>query len=546
MNLAPILMLVLSLLATGDGKRPPWLRTFGGGVASRMAAPSHDVYYIRTGDTLYVRGAISATKDVAQKYYLAAPPDNAHTDFYTAYILAKTDPYSLAGMTAGRKVDARAPVEGNTDACPIYTNNFGNVSGPHGVKAPTIVDAGHNKVAADIGSTWTDGGENYILAGISGTTLTFYSIPYASGDIQIMSLGGSSIGATLTHVRGATNQEDITKDAAGSYEEKSVTKSNSVVAYANGTTAIADGASGYASFVDIVESWTVVNPMALDTTQSGSWSWTTGSNLAAVTNTHRCYGGTTVTSAVVDFAASVSMNSLYAILCVSKDAQYDNRWYWVPGCKDTGRWPLGAPLSLALEEATFAGTNIRYDSTFVAGKPPAQHLTLWADDESSTYDLALAVGVVPIGDAAPQVRAARIPLPTGMTYGQYTQINTDEKWYVNMKGRTTTGTTQNITADSTYSWYAYRQFVDPSIYAAPAFGKTAYWNTAGGYDYVYINFSQDVENDATVVPSRMWGKTITVLDTLNVYNISATVPQTGILVSTTGSDTLGYAVLRVN
>ena len=544
MRRALAILLGVALFVAAAGAVPWRLGSFG---VAEDGDGGRDAYYIRTGDTLYVRGSISATKDVAQKYYLAAPPDNAHTDFYTAYVLDKTALYSLTGMTSGRKVDARSPLTGNVDACPITTNNFGAVSGPHGIAVPTIVDAGHNKVAADIGSTWTDGGENYILAGIAGTTLTFYSIPYTSGSIQVMSLTGSSIGATLTHVRGATNTGDITKDAAGSYVEKAITTGNSVVAYANGVTTIADGASGYAAYVDIVESWTVINPMALDTTQSGSWSWTDGSALATVTNTHRCYGGTTVSSASVDFSATVSLSSLYSILNTSKDASYDNRWYWVPGCKDTGRWPLGAPLSIPLADATFdaVGTTVRYDSTVVAGKPPAQHITLWADDESDTYDLAMAVGCIPIGEAAPAVRAARIPLPTGQTYGQYTQVNTSEKWYINMKGRTTTGTTMNVTADSTYSWYSYRQIVDPSEDGSPGFHKVAYWHTAGSYDYVYVNYSKSVTADATVLPERLWGKTITVMDTLNVYNISSTVPSTGILVSTTASDTLGYAILRL-
>ena len=124
------------------------------------------------------------------------------------------------------------------------------------------------------------------------------------------------------------------------------------------------------------------------------------------------------------------------------------------------------------------------------------------------------------------------------TYGHYFSIES-AKIYPNYRGMS-----YDPGGGDVADLYAFRQWFDPSQFAT---GKMAYWNTANQYgdDVVYINYHAAFPADTTVLPQRMWGKTVAVLDTLNVTGISATVPTTGILCQTTPGDTYGYAVLRL-
>ncbi|MCX6756148.1 MAG: hypothetical protein NTX85_02320, partial [Candidatus Nomurabacteria bacterium] len=129
------------------------------------------IYYSLSGNTLWVRGSISSTKDIAESYLLQGTPSNT---FMTErrYLLNNTAYNSNSSYTSGTFLS-----NSTDDVTPIGTKNVGFLSANHGVNSPVVTSTGHDKTNADIDSVWQDSsGHQFLIASISGNAITFYSI----------------------------------------------------------------------------------------------------------------------------------------------------------------------------------------------------------------------------------------------------------------------------------------------------------------------------------------------------------------------------------
>ena len=505
---------------------------------ARASEPPRIVHYITTadGDSVYVRGAISETRDVAQKYGWTAPPDRAHVDFYSTYLLTPSTPNTLAAYRQGPRIYGYYTEGAN--AVPMTTNNCGAVMGPHGLVVPVVTSVGHDKTVDDVGSRWSDGVRQFVLAAVAGPALTFYPVPYAAGAIWRMP---TAVAGTLTHVSGASHGSDIVVTSQATTEQV-VTRANVVSVLREGATPIAAGEEGDAAFLDMVEEWDVVDPSTIVQTNN-PWDWTDGQVWMHVRNTHRLTAGLTATRAEYDVRRDMSVSAAFFVMQTGMaSTAHRNRYYYLPNIRPSNRWAWSAPQQLNLADPLFPGAIVRPESLLVPGRPPDRMTMLFEDSTGApNYDIGFAHGYAPFGDGSAASRVARI---TGAGCN-YWYVNTSEKSYPNAYGSYASApASYNLPAGTRLEVWTYRQWFDQSRHRR---AKQAYWNDANGYgdDLVFVDYQESVTEDATPLPERLWGRVIEVVDTMNVTIGQDRVPAGGLTLSTTPGHTSGHAVLRL-
>jgi hypothetical protein len=94
------------------------------------------------------------------------------------------------------------------DITPIRTHT--TVGANHGYpETRKITKPNHGKVAADLGSQWSDGSTNFTLIQITGDDLVF-APDYILAENETITVASPTVGTVLTHVSGATNTTSIT------------------------------------------------------------------------------------------------------------------------------------------------------------------------------------------------------------------------------------------------------------------------------------------------------------------------------------------------
>jgi hypothetical protein len=141
------------------------------------------------------------------------------------------------------------------------------------------------------------------------------------------------------------------------------------------------------------------------------------------------------------------------------------------------------------------------------------------------------VGYLPLGDAAPGARGE-----TSSAYGWWWLSEIKKTYPIARSG-------YPVASSGNFETYAYRRWIDPTVTGA---NKSVYWASAPYRDYIYIDYHKAVTGDVTVLPSSMWGKSIRVVDSLNLAFTQTQVPQSGLVLSTTGESTYGYIVLELS
>jgi len=534
--LAALIAVGLLATAASAGWPPRWRGSFGVGDENDSG---RDVYYYYEASTgfVWVRGNISTTKDIVQRYRLYTT-DNQRIDFASSYIISPSTANSEAAWTSNSIVSGAAALAGaDDDAAPIQTQNAGFLSGIHGLLVPKAYCAGTTKTNADIGTKWMDDqGHRFILTKVSGDSLTFYCKP------------SSYVSATWTMATAINNlkvwnapkgsqTDSITFSGQTTEQQYPMEVNHTRSVLRNGYETIAPGRQGYAGFIDLVDEFDIVDPSTIDTTQSGSWSWTSGASaLMRVTITYRATPGCTGIHTIYDTKRSFNAARLVGtqVCAIATGTTWANRYYYLPKVRSlSGAYNWTAPQ---LINSTGSLVNFTADSLLSATDPPYRAVFLLKKNAESNYDIGYAFGYAPFGDAAQNLRGS------GASWYPWV-ISGPRKAYPVLRSYDA-GVLTATTGD--LDFWCYRQWLDPKAHSDT---KWAYWNNANQYgdDMVYVDYHGAQTADATVLPSRMWGKTVTVVDTLHVTGISATVPPTGIVMSTTpaGGDTLAYAVLRL-
>jgi hypothetical protein len=498
-----------------------------------MTAP---LYYIMTpeGDSLYVRGRISVTKDIVQVFGFLGYPDTAHVDIYATRTLSPFADNTLPVYRSGTTI-RNVTVPNSLDAAPISTWDCSTLMGPHGLQVPVVRSVGHNKVSADLLSDWTDGTYYFRLVNITGEYLTFYSIPYMFSNVWAMR---TAVAGTLTHLFGATNTGNITVTSQVGTEKNPVTKNVAISVVKNGTTTLAGGDAGVADSLKILEEFDLVDPSTLDSTNV-PWQWNDGDAWMHVKNTYHVNGGTTLIHTEYAVLRDMGLRIAYmTIVGLPISAVHDSTYFYLPKLKLTPR-DFSVPV---LYKVPFTAISAFTDSVTSTSNPPDRMVELFKKTGENTlvpFDLGFAHGYGPFLSADPATRKSKVGNASCLW-----SVNEAGKSYPNLYGKSDVSV-YLAPAGTNIEAYTYRQWFDPKPYSTT---KWAYWNkaTPNGDDLVFVDYFAAVTNDATVLPTSMLGKTVTVVDTLAVTIGTATVPATGITISTNPTKTKGFAVLRLS
>ena len=495
--------------------------------ADTASVSSSQVYYIVTsnGDSIYVRGSLSKNKDIIQTYGLKGPVDQKHIDIYNSHVISPALGNTLAEWRTGRMAFRDGPYASGW----FSTMHGTNVMGWYSVTVPKVTSASNDKTTDDIGSYWSDGTHQWVLAEVSGASLIFYCVPYLTPSPATVRMVTSTIAGTLTHVSGATHTANITIDSQTPVYTGKPTKNASITILKNGTTPVTSG-GGRANFVDLVEEFDVINPLKIVRTNN-PWVWNdapTWFHAKHVWRLSNC-------GAVVHFTYTMADTMIAAAIMplnletYAASAPWDSNYFYIPKTKSTSIYDWSSPRPL---RAGYAGGTIENDSMAVSGSVADRVSLLFRKLPAATYDLGLSMGFLPIGTALDQHANAK---------NYYFRISSSGLIYPNLFGEYTY--TPNLYSGTVLDGYIYYQWSDPESFGAT---KNAYWNAAAGHDYVYLDYFASATSDATVLPGYMAGQAIAVVDTFQTTIAESTVPRNGVIhVTTNPGKTKGFAVLKL-
>jgi hypothetical protein len=477
------------------------------------------VYYIVGATDVYVRGSISVAKDIVQRYLLPIT-NNQNINFGTTYLISSTTLNSVTSYQAGSVISGSGD-----DSTPIYTTNVGYIMSNHGLLVPVITSVGHDKTSADIGSIWSVGRYQFIIAEVSGNTITLYPVPTDS--VWKMY---TTVLTPLVHVSGATHTGNIVVTSQATVQKYPVVKNVSRHILINGVTEATSSDStyaGYADFLDITEEFDLIDPSTMVTTNNPfNWNDAT-STWMHVKNVYRATAGNTVVHSTYDVVRPMSVSYMGMIQSGALPVgSYDHQYYYIPKTKPIGAYDFKSVQLLDTSPASqVTFTNAYIDDT---NSPPDRQIIFLKKNSESNYDLGFAIGYSPISTST---RSCVTNNGTGCWW-----IYTTKKTYPVYIGDV------GVVDDVTYDAYAYRQFIDSGQYGI---NKSAYWNNQDGHDYVYVDYHESVTDDVTVLPSSYTGKAIRVVESENISLTQTNVPASGVVLSTTGENTYGYAVLEL-
>lgn len=476
------------------------------------------IYYVTSGSSTWVRGRISENKDIAQQY-LWASTNNQEFDFGATYIINSSTVNTISAYQTGILANGSA----GDDTAPINTGNIGYILEGHGINIPVVTSVGHDKTSADIGSTWSNGTNQFILAEISGNTLTFY--PIAIGAPWVFPAVGAG---PLTHVIGATHTNNIVVSSLTSVQKYPAIKNFVKQVLVNGTTQAIDGEGAYADYIDFVEEFDLVDPSTINRTNN-PWLWNDGSVWMHVRNVYHATAGNTTIRTTFNVVRPMSIG-YFGIIQAGFPAitPYNHAYVYIPKTKPINGYNF---KNIQLFDSAPA-SQISFTSAYVdnINNPPDRQVILKKRNVEDNYDIGFVLGYGPYGDTAANGRNCT-------SYGAGCWwIYTSQKAYPVMVGGI--GVVNNITYDA----YAYRQYIDPKQYDI---GKLAYWNNQNGHDLVYVDYHRSAVNDITVLPDRFIGKVVSVIESENI-SAPASVTDQGLVLSTTGTSTYAYAVLELS
>lgn len=497
--------------------------TFNVHSADAASLPGEGIFYIRDRNLIWIRGSISATKDVAQRYSWITT-NNQKFDYNLTYIIDPSTPNTIGNYGKGRLVSSVTD-----DTAPIKTGNANYIMAGHGLVVPQVQSAGHDKTAADIGSVWESNGNRFVLMEISGDNLIFYPQPVAGG-ITAWSLP-TAVGSSLTHVSGATNTRSILVGSVTRVQRYPITKNRVQQTLINGTTEMLDRQSGTADFVDFVEEFDLLDPSTINK-DGGPLGWdSTDEVWMHVRNVYRATAGRTVLHATYEVRRPMYL-MLAGMMQVSplSTKYYDQVSYYIPKTKPISGFDFSKiqPLSGA------TGGDLYFDSEHItdAANPPNRQTIFLKRSTDENYDVAFAFGYSPFVDGTAEARARNC------------QQAGDRCWWLAVSKKTYPIAVGNVGLidDVTYETYSYRQWVDQSAFDA---GKTAYWHDVDGHKMLYVDYYTAQQNDLTELPSWSVGKEVKVVESANVVVNDYIVGQAGISLSVADGAESGFLVAEL-
>lgn len=198
----------------------------------------------KLGDNLYWRTRWSDTLDLIEAFTIETSADGSGA--YPQFGGAKTVPFDRGnshdafndGTSLSGQADDIGPMNyGGYSG----TTDFSYFGGSHGIDDARLVTAtGHGKDDADVGSLWTDGNYEFVLARVvDADTLIFLGENLQSS--PAFQMAKPVTGGTLTHVSGATNTGAITVGAESETQLTPGAINDALTVFVDGVEITADG-----------------------------------------------------------------------------------------------------------------------------------------------------------------------------------------------------------------------------------------------------------------------------------------------------------------
>lgn len=364
-----------------------------------------DLIVYRSNALMSIRSRFDSTRDLvmpANLAYAEAMVGMWHSGLPQVTLVPSnaTDAQVWPVISVGTRIH-----DTSDDNCPIHTG-WSYVGGNHGYNVGTqITVAGHGKTTADVGSRWSDGARIFTLLAVVDTTRLLFGNPYVVID-GITQGARVRPGATLTHLSGATNRNPVPiTTLTPDVQIRPATHTHDVVVELDGRP-LPDGRNVGRELM-IRESYLIPSYRGMiDTAQANIGTPIAGimsrlPSLCRVDNVYRWSpGGLLVTQTVTaldQFALSAGVTQCSALTPPAGGG----RRQFMPNVGLAGglNWSTFANLGSLTTLTDITPATLR-DPLM-----PATSMTQWAVNSTGVQQWGIAVGLLPLDDGEPSVRA---------------------------------------------------------------------------------------------------------------------------------------------
>jgi hypothetical protein len=422
------------------------------------------------------------------------------------------------------------------DDCPIKLAST-YIGGQHGTSDMVVVTKnGHDKNVMDVGSEWLDSASHkfYIIRIYDANTIWFLSENIGTGNIWSFR---TMANGTITHSSGATNTGSIaTPTILNSQQLLPSIKNHSVQMLVNGNIDVNADMKVKGSYIDIIQTYDIVNPASVLTNVRASLGsgvqplLNVGNSAFTVNKTLRILAdGTNIINttftfnqeAALDYIGFVQSSKMYASGTLAKVKMF------IPKSLAIG----GYDFNLVADFTSNPGGVLDFTSEYWAdANSPVDRVTQFLSLANDTRQHAFAMGYIPNYG----VMASRKDVVTNAW-----SFFTTSKSYPH-------GADSKITpiANGTIMLsHAFRKYFD--VTAMPTRRVSNYFIEDGTDTYLYIEYN-GVISDTITIPASYQGKTITLIE--KSANVSYTDSVTGATLAvevTTATPLTGYLVLKL-
>jgi len=422
----------------------------------------------------------------------------------------------------GESIDGVLSRAANDEIAPDHVESA-TIGANHGYTLGRCSAAGHGKTSEDEGSVWSTDGTEYVLVKVESASSLLVA--------RRLSNAAPPTGA-YTHVSGAVAAEGFTVTSVTAIQWYSPLIDHSVRAYVDGALlAEVSGNWSYRNDVTFVETGGVLARRTIIewwiSNGGASGGEVTGDPLYTMSTAYRFDrdGQLTISRDWV-FLRPTSVTDLMG-LQVARLSAPDQ--YVVPGSLPISYdgsaldYSLGVSSGRTLSAAGTPSVVFGPADFQDVGECGHRVLSLWAD-------AVLAVGLLPLGDAAYDVRRSRVSNRVLEIRG-----NTAKVYFrVLDKGVHTAGPGDH------YSVIGYRAVTRRSA------DRTAYYvvRPTDREAWIYADWNDRVGIDRLDLPPDLQGRSLTVMDSANVTVLSGALTSGAVTVSVDAADGAAYVVLR--
>ncbi|MEV4772537.1 hypothetical protein [Micromonospora humida] len=361
----------------------------------------------RSNALMSVRSRFDATRDVVMPANLAYPEGMVglwHSGLPQVSLVPSTatDAQVWPVMSAvGTRIH-----DTSDDNCPINTG-WSYVGGNHGYNVGNqIVVANHGKTTADVGSQWSDGTRIFTLLAVTNASSLLFGNPYTVVDGIAQGARVKPTGP-LTHVSGATNRTTVPiTGLTPDVQIRPATHSHTVAVELDGRP-VPDGRSTGLELV-IRESYLIPTYQGMIDTARANVGTPIATimpripSLCRIANVYRWSpGGGLLVTQTVTALTRFTLNAGVTQCTPLTPVTGGSRRQFMPNVEVAGglNWSVWANID------TLAALTDVTPAALVDRTMPAGSMTQWVVSGGGVQQWGIAVGLLPVADGVPQVRA---------------------------------------------------------------------------------------------------------------------------------------------